>query len=495
MPDPPLPTQSPVGQTPESGDNSDKTNQNSSANTNGKHGINSKKFTFSLQEAFTKKMHSRDKYLNSISKKWTFNNCSMLSFDKSSNIKADQVFKGIKLALSEAEYSAIEAIGQYASTKNWTIQFNDATFFKSSLNKEIIVEDFTVLLKDANEYGASHEINKRVYKMSAFLRIHWLPSDFGMKDIEFYFKKNAKFLEVISIAKEKSLFDVKINNGIFKVKVEYEVKSHQSVLDFADLHVIDGLYALIQLSGMPPKCLYCKAFGHIRKNCTKSNSFCTSCNKKGHETSKCSMANRTAPNNQNLDQNFDEDIVADTVPSSSSNLNSNYELVDAILKDANFKVPEINPEQTVEAKKENTLFSGLGAKYASKANAQLDAKLAKKAAKEAQKKIAEDLQFEQAIADIEKKGFPRLEAIAEFEAMNAAARDALLHKFYVRPTRAAKRAPSSKVQSDKQKTSKTGDATENATDTDTSIYTDSEYEENGSTGKLGGNGSRQIHLS
>ena len=89
---------------------------------NDKHGSESKKFVFNLQEAFLKKKQSQHKYFDKLnSKKWHFSYCCMLQFDKKTNIKAEEVFKSIKQALSETEYSSIETIGQYASTKNWTI--------------------------------------------------------------------------------------------------------------------------------------------------------------------------------------------------------------------------------------------------------------------------------------------------------------------------------------------------------------------------------------
>ncbi len=294
--------------TPDPGETQATINSNESANPNDKHGSESKKFVFNLQEAFLKKKQSQHKYFDKLnSKKWHFSNCCMLQFDKKNNIKAEEVFKSIKQALSETEYSSIETIGQYASTKNWTIQFNNETAFKSSLEREIVFNNLSVVLKDANEYQKPIDMNRiRPFKMVAFYRIHWLPSDFIESDIVSYIKNCAKFLTIIGITREKSLFDPKINNGIYKVKVEYDLENHKSVLDFAGLHTIGGLGSLVQLAGMPPKCLYCNAFGHVRRNCPKANSFCQKCKKSGHDTTNCNLANRTAPAKENL-EDFDEE--------------------------------------------------------------------------------------------------------------------------------------------------------------------------------------------
>ena len=39
------------------------------------------------------------------------------------------------------EYAAIVGTGQYASTKNWQIRFNDPVAFKSSINKQVQIGD------------------------------------------------------------------------------------------------------------------------------------------------------------------------------------------------------------------------------------------------------------------------------------------------------------------------------------------------------------------
>ena len=392
------PPASPGAHVPESGANSEFNNINENLSAE-KHGSQSKnKVVFNLQDAFQRKLQSQEKYLNQISKKkWSFSNCCIVSFEKTSNFRADQVFKSIKQALSEAEYSAIQAIGQYASTKNWTIQFKCELAFKTSLNKEIKIGDVLAVLKDANEFGSSIEpIERRVYKMTAFFRIHWLPSNFFESDIEKFVRQSASFLTIMDIKREKSFIDDKIDNGIFKLKVEYDVKFHQKILDFAGLHVLFGLNALFQLCGMPVKCLYCKTFGHVRKNCPKANSFCISCKRNGHESSKCTMANRTALTDQNL-VNLDEDIVADipveTTPSSSSNLNLNSnpsiifeksvsETIDDVIK---FKVPETNPEQTIEIKKE-AIYSKFVTKFAAEKAEKEKKSLAKKEEKSCTKK-------------------------------------------------------------------------------------------------------------
>ena len=126
--------------------------------------------------------------------------------------------------------------------------------------------------------------------MPAFYRVHWLPNEFSENDVEKFFTENARVLRVVSVKKERSYFNEQHISNICKVKVEFNVDDFQKVCDFAGLQDVDGLSALFQLCGMPPKCLYCKEFGHVRKECKKSKLKCTKCNKTGHEAKEYNLA-------------------------------------------------------------------------------------------------------------------------------------------------------------------------------------------------------------
>jgi hypothetical protein len=93
-------------------------------------------------------------------------------------------------------------------------------------------------------------------------------------------------------------------------KVSYEIKDHQKLLDLIGMQKIDGQNALFQLSGAPPKCLYCKQFGHMRKDCVKLKTICTTCKKTGHGSEACTIANRINSDNSDVDID-DDDLLAD----------------------------------------------------------------------------------------------------------------------------------------------------------------------------------------
>ena len=123
--------------------------------------------------------------------------------------------------------------------------------------------------------------------MSVFIRIHWLPT--GLKsEIEEFIEKEATFLTVEEIKSEKwEQGQSSIENGVYSVKVKYDIDDHHNFLRFGGYHKINGLGALIQIRGMPEKCLQCSEFGHIRKDCPERSQKCRSCGKTGHSTQRC----------------------------------------------------------------------------------------------------------------------------------------------------------------------------------------------------------------
>jgi hypothetical protein len=62
------------------------------------------------------------------------------------------------------------------------------------------------------------------------------------------------------------------------------------------------------MCGMPPKCITCKQYGHVRKNCPKFEK----CNKFGHETEKCNLVNRlTGTAETDAQSNLNDDEITD----------------------------------------------------------------------------------------------------------------------------------------------------------------------------------------
>jgi hypothetical protein len=117
-----------------------------------------------------------------------------------------------------------------------------------------------------------------------------------------------KKMKILEISQDKSSIDDKVRNGIFKVKIEFPLDSFNDICYFAGLHWIDGLSALFQLSGTPPKCLFCERFGHIKRNCPKLKMVCQKCNKRGHLAADCNLVKAMFGNND-LEDEHDEALI------------------------------------------------------------------------------------------------------------------------------------------------------------------------------------------
>ena len=339
------------------------------AGPQGQHGHKKERFNFNayyerkagIQFNIEKNAQKR----NTNSKKWQFKNCCLIALSNNS-LKPNLIFSIIKEKLISLDIceDRIAQISQLASSKNWQIQFKDDQSFNLALGKTIdIGEEIGLTLIDANdrEVAVKNFVQKPV-TLSVFLRIHWLPYEFKDKVVEFL-KTNANFLKVIDVSVGKwKEGKSPINNGILNVKVNYDVKDQQKFLDLIGIQKIDNQNALFQISGAPPKCLYCKQFGHMRKNCNKLKTTCTKCNKSGHSTNECSMANRMISNNNDADLD-DENIEVDenqasndSSPSTNTNKNTSntyVEIIDTITATTSAAQTVIpNPNQSVEVKQE-----------------------------------------------------------------------------------------------------------------------------------------------
>jgi hypothetical protein len=129
-----------------------------------------------------------------------------------------------------------------------------------------------------------------------------------------------KKMKILEISQDKSSIDDKVRNGIFKVKIEFPLDSFNDICYFAGLHWIDGLSALFQISGTPPKCLFCERFGHIKRNCPKLKMLCQKCNKRGHLVADCNLVKAMFGNNDPEDEH-DEAFILNLNSSAFNNDN------------------------------------------------------------------------------------------------------------------------------------------------------------------------------
>jgi len=349
------------------------TNQ-SSAGHHGQHGQKKDRFNFNDYYDRKKKIQSKFETTaqkrNAIQENWVFENCCVLVLDKNT-LKPNQIFNIVKTKLIALDISEnqIESISQLASSKNWQIQFKNKQAFEKALGKTIDFEnEMSLTFMDANNrvnYTKSY-VQKPV-TLSVFLRVHWLPCRFKDKLVEFL-KTDAPYLKVTDISLGKwEEGKSSIENGIYNVKVNYEIDDHPRFMDFLGLQKIEGHNALFHLSGAPPKCLYCKQFGHMRKSCPKLKTTCDKCSKTGHSSEDCTLANRISSNANDPDLDDDQIQVDDENPASDnsnpklngdvntlSSANLDLEIIESVpATSSTAQAVTVNPDQTVEVKKEN----------------------------------------------------------------------------------------------------------------------------------------------
>jgi hypothetical protein len=183
---------------------------------------------------------------------------------ENTKVSPDNLLASIKSSLTLDEVKSIAQVGQFGSTKKWSIHFKDETAFNSAIGKFITIDNKQFQVYDANVDTNKKPIEKKIVKMTAFLRLHWLPMNVSDQEIGSFVREQIECVSVANIRRETFKTDDSIANGVVNVKINYDVDENDDVLDFIGLHRISNRQTLIQLSGMPPKCLGCKKFGHIR---------------------------------------------------------------------------------------------------------------------------------------------------------------------------------------------------------------------------------------
>ena len=290
---------------------------------------NNLKKRFNFNDYLQSTLKLQDKYdgkTNSIkSSKWNFKNSCKVIIDKSINVTSKQIIDSLRASFQSTTYQSIESVGQYSSSKCWIIKFNTDIGFQNSLDKDISINGHSIKLTDAN--AQAKPLPHKEYKLTAFLRFHWLPMDFSEYDIEEFLFQETNGLDILDIYKESSPHDNNIKNGIFVVKCQYLPSEHQQVLDLIGLHrdrVEDKktgnfFSAMIYLSGHAGRCLGCQELGHLKKNCPKKELTCVDCNRIGH--AKCTMAEmlkRSKISNEHEENDDDdENIEIDLAPPNS----------------------------------------------------------------------------------------------------------------------------------------------------------------------------------
>jgi hypothetical protein len=265
--------------------------------------------------------------------------------NNSKQLTSLKIFKSLKESYG-IDTSVIESIYQYENSKTFIVKFKDQTddlIIKNIINDK---KDETLRIVDPNEI--SHNINVSI---KAVLRFHWLPHDMNKEKIKEYLTKNIKVGDV-SKEKFKEPDMAQIENGVIRIKIEYDITYHNTFLELIGLKKIDNQRCLIQLCGVPPKCLICDNSSHKVAVCPKKNLFCTKCNKKYHTIENCVMSNilKETINVDAEPENFEENEPSKNNSNTNNiqNNNNSTQISNSNNIDENPQKPIIKTDKTTE---------------------------------------------------------------------------------------------------------------------------------------------------
>ena len=231
-------------------------------------------------------------------------------------LSSRSIFEALKSLIGNDIRNAT-SIAQYNDSKTFIITFNETFQATSILGSTIKIDGrfFTII-------HANTPATPKIVTLTATLRIHWLPAELKLETIKSYFSELiTPKLEVLECTQERFREEdmAYLHNGVVRIKLKYNIKDHENLLNLLGIVKINGHRALIQLVGYPPKCLLCNKFGHVKKECPNLVKKCSKCSISGHNDDECTLARRTAV--QIDSQANDEDIepyesnTADTVSS------------------------------------------------------------------------------------------------------------------------------------------------------------------------------------
>lgn len=240
-----------------------------------------------FEDYYNKKLDIENNRTNKkIVNKWKFKNTIKIELDQDTLTSGKDIFQAIKTLLTVEEVKQIISISLFQSNRTWTIKFKETFDLAKLINKSIRIQNKDFPIYDANmvtldQFSAQTNKGKDPITLTAVLRIHRLPADFPIESAIDYIQENVPCY-VMEKAKEHHISEgmEEIENGVIRSKINYEIAYHQRVLNLIGVNRISSQRCVIQLSGHPPKCNFCKNFGHTTKDCEKSNLKCEKCKKK-----------------------------------------------------------------------------------------------------------------------------------------------------------------------------------------------------------------------
>ena len=190
------------------------------------------------------------------SKKIRFNNALKILVKDPSVSRVD-IIKSLA-SLENFSVKHISVISQMFTNQFWLVTLSDEVEAKNFYDQDIKIKSEVCTIQDPNNFSKHY-----------LFKVMWLPHNFSQRYlIKFFESQKLKIVEIKEeYMREEEFKDIKTGNYIIKVRCEDE----KIRIPDSDIYSIEGFKAFISRIGGQPKCLRCKNFGHIRKNCPQKD--------------------------------------------------------------------------------------------------------------------------------------------------------------------------------------------------------------------------------
>ncbi len=244
----------------------------------------------------------------------------------------------------------IQRIQKYESKTNWFILFSSK-------------------IKAADLYNKNIMINGKVYTLLPpqdvyiTFKVQWLPVE-----VESILTMVIQSLCInATTGKLSKIKEIKcedgIGTGVFNITIQYNPdKLNQiSLPNISGRKFFNKSPVFIIVYGDPIRCQFCSGFNHLKKDCEKYKSICTTCKHRGHNHQQCNMAAKLDTESQMLGINNDLEVLEQhDLSNSQSRVNNESAKISIIVgksitatEETNNVIADVNSKATSTAQENN----------------------------------------------------------------------------------------------------------------------------------------------
>ncbi len=237
------------------------------------------KFTKNLLGKRTLPINTSENSIN----KLKYLNCVKLVFENQH--KPEVIFEKMGTLVEDRKILSITPI---RNNKTWIVKLDLANSdILNVVGKELNFSSEKIVIKDPRV------AEKRTSQ--SILKFFWLPPGFNKGYLKkFVMDQGIKECNIVSIENEYYSIDgmAHVENGTVRVKISHDSSDRNRIVDISGISFIGEDKCLISVVGAPPRCIFCEAFGHVKKECKIANLRCDECGFLGHLKKDHSLAEK-----------------------------------------------------------------------------------------------------------------------------------------------------------------------------------------------------------